>query len=178
MSWTEQKIQMLRDMWGNGFSASEIAGKLGGLTRNAVIGKAHRLKLSGKPSTPRAESSKPTVLRMKPSDQARSLDAKKMLLRAAPSLPAPSAEPRFMTLKRVVDAVPAPSAAAVAPVRSSERQCRWPYGDPRSSDFKFCGCRAVETLPYCHEHAKVAYQNYGRRRREEDQAEIAGSVVA
>ena len=50
MSWTEQKIQMLKDMWGHGFSASEIAGRLGGFTRNAVIGKAHRLKLSSRPS--------------------------------------------------------------------------------------------------------------------------------
>ena len=50
MSWTEQKIQMLKDMWGNGYSASEIAKHLGGMTRNAVIGKAHRLKLSGRPS--------------------------------------------------------------------------------------------------------------------------------
>ena len=50
MSWTEQKIQMLKDMWGHGYSASEIAKRLGGLTRNAVIGKAHRLKLSSRPS--------------------------------------------------------------------------------------------------------------------------------
>src|ERR1700733_13476983 len=50
MSWTEQKIQMLKDMWGHGYSASEIAKRLGGFTRNAVIGKAHRLKLSSRPS--------------------------------------------------------------------------------------------------------------------------------
>ena len=50
MSWTDQKIQMLKDMWGHGYSASEIAKRLGGFTRNAVIGKAHRLKLSSRPS--------------------------------------------------------------------------------------------------------------------------------
>src|SRR5277367_5497101 len=55
MSWTEQKIQMLKEMWGHGFSASEIAKRLGGLTRNAVIGKAHRLKLSSRPSPIRRE---------------------------------------------------------------------------------------------------------------------------
>ena len=60
MSWTEQQIQMLKDMWGHGFSASDIAGRLGGgLTRNAVIGKAHRLKLSAGAAAARGASADP-----------------------------------------------------------------------------------------------------------------------
>ena len=167
MSWSEQKIQMLRDMWGNGFSASEIAKKLGGLTRNAVIGKAHRLKLSGRPSPihredEAGESAKPAaMLRAKPA-------SKKVMLRAAPAMPLPNLPPRIVpAVKRTTESMK----SAVPPLKTTERQCRWPHGDPRSPDFKFCGCNAVEGLPYCLDHARVAYQNFGRsRKREEDQA--------
>jgi len=165
MSWNEQKIQQLRDMWGNGFSASEIAKKLGGLTRNAVIGKAHRLKLSVGATPARAGGEpKATTVRTKPV-------AKKVMLRAAPTMPTPSLPPRTATAAPIVKrASEQPSKAAVPPLKTTERQCRWPHGDPRSQDFKFCGCGAVEGLPYCMDHARLAYQNFGRsRKRDEDQ---------
>lgn len=174
MSWNEQKIQMLRDMWGHGFSASEIAKKLGGLTRNAVIGKAHRLKLSGRPSPIRREDgeavAKAPVVRAKPV-------GKKVMLRAAPTMPLPNLTQRspVPVVKRVAET----SKSAVPPLKTTEHQCRWPMGDPRSADFKFCGCNAVEGLPYCLDHAKVAYQNFGRsRRRDEDQTNYLSQQVS
>jgi GcrA cell cycle regulator len=163
MTWTDQKIQMLRDMWGNGYSASDIAKRLGGLTRNAVIGKAHRLKLSGRPSpiqrddagTPKATG----MVRAKP--------AKKVMLRALPTLPQP---PMQMSAVPAVKRTTESLKSAVSPLKTTERQCRWPHGDPRSRDFKFCGCQAVEGLPYCMDHARAAYQNFGRggKKREEE----------
>lgn len=173
MSWNDQKIQMLRDMWGHGFSASEIAKKLGGLTRNAVIGKAHRLKLSCRPAGVAGEGegsvkSSATVVRAKPAN-------KKVMLRAVPAMPVPSLQPRpaVPVVKRTE-----PGKSAVPPLKTTERQCRWPHGDPRSNDFKFCGCSAVEGLPYCLDHARVAYQNFGRsRKRDEDQANYLSQQV-
>lgn len=176
MSWNEQKIQMLRDMWGHGFSASEIAKKLGGLTRNAVIGKAHRLKLSGRPSPIRREDgeavAKVSPVRVKPV-------GKKVMLRPAPSMPLPNLTQRSAVpvVKRATES----SKSAVAPLKTTEHQCRWPMGDPRNADFKFCGCNAVEGLPYCLDHAKVAYQNFGRgsgRRRDEDQTNYLTQQVS
>lgn len=167
MSWNEQKIQMLRDMWGNGFSASEIAKKLGGLTRNAVIGKAHRLKLSGRIAVTQngeegAEVKPATTVRAKPT-------VKKVMLRPVPTMPLPNLALRSV-MPVVKRASAEPSKSAVPPLKTTERQCRWPHGDPRSPDFKFCGCSAVEGLPYCLDHARVAYQNFGRggRKREDD----------
>ncbi len=175
MSWNDQKIQMLRDMWGNGFSASEIAKKLGGLTRNAVIGKAHRLKLSGRVAPARSGEDvdvpkAAAAVRAKPA-------GKKVMLRAIPAMPVPNLPPRAAT--PVVKRAAEPGKSAVPPLKTTERQCRWPHGDPRSPDFKFCGCSAVEGLPYCLDHARVAYQNFGRsRKRDEDQANYLSDQVS
>lgn len=161
MTWTEQKIQMLKDMWGNGYSASEIAKRLGGLTRNAVIGKAHRLKLSGRPSPikrdDKAVNAKSPAARTMP---------KKVMLRALPMPPAPPNKANQPSaINRVsIDQEKRP-ATSVTPLKSGERQCRWPIGDPRSPDFRFCGCAAYEGLPYCTDHARAAYQNFSRLRR-------------
>lgn len=172
MSWNEQKIQKLRDMWGNGFSASEIAKQLGGLSRNAVIGKAHRLQLSGRSTSGRnGDESAPT--RVAPASRTKSA-GKRVMLRALPSMPVPSMAARPVAVKRTTESLH----SAVPPLKTTERQCRWPFGDPRSNDFKFCGCGAVEGLPYCPDHAKVAYQNFGRsRRRDEDQANFLTQQV-
>ncbi len=166
MSWTEQKIQMLKDMWGNGYSASEIAKRLGGLTRNAVIGKAHRLKLSGRPSPIRREDESATKL----VGMVRAKPAKKVMLRALPTMPQPPLQTGPVpAVKRATESI---KKSATSPLKTTERQCRWPHGDPRSRDFKFCGCEAVEGLPYCLDHARAAYQNFGRggRKREEEPA--------
>ncbi|MEJ0062318.1 MAG: GcrA family cell cycle regulator [Alphaproteobacteria bacterium] len=165
MTWTEQKIQMLRDMWGNGFSASDIAKRLGGLTRNAVIGKAHRLKLSGRPSPIRREDETAP----KATGMVRARAPKKIMMRPGPSMPPPPPPAPVAIVKRSAEAMK----SAVAPIKTTERQCRWPYGDPRSQDFKFCGCHTVEGLPYCPDHARAAYQNFGRGRGKRDEAQTS-----
>jgi GcrA cell cycle regulator len=163
MTWTEQKIQMLKDMWGNGFSASEIAKRLGGLTRNAVIGKAHRLKLSGRPSPIKREDGSTTPAKNTGMTRA---TTKKVMLRPLPMPPAPPTNLRQTpAINRVSVEQEKRPATSVSPLKSGERQCRWPIGDPRSADFRFCGCLAHEGLPYCTDHARMAYQNFGRMRR-------------
>src|ERR1700728_4161999 len=90
MSWTAQKIQMLKDMWGNGYSASEIAKRLGGMTRNAVIGKAHRLKLSSRPSPIRREEDASLTAVGGSVMPAIKSTRKRVMLRPLPPVPLPS----------------------------------------------------------------------------------------
>jgi GcrA cell cycle regulator len=170
MSWNEQKIQMLRDMWGNGYSASEIAKRLGGMTRNAVIGKAHRLKLSSRPSPIRREDEGGlgigSGVSVMPSIKS---PRKRVMLRPLPSVPLPATTkglPNRETSFRSLE--PAKRVEGIAVTKAGDRHCRWPVGDPRSPDFRFCGCTAHEGLPYCVDHARVAYQNIGRKSRNSD----------
>lgn len=162
MSWTEDRVSLLRKLWGEGHTAAEIAKQLGGVTRNAVIGKAHRMKLSNRVS-PIQQNKKPTP-------------AKAVERNAVPA----SAKEQNNTKKSVVEArvSEAPKAAVAqtqpkATKNSGElfdlmdlkpRQCRWPCGDPREDDFGFCGDHAMPGLPYCEEHAKIAYQAATRNR--------------
>ena len=157
MTWTEQKIQMLKDMWGH-HSASEIAEQIGGLTRNAVIGKAHRLKLSvGKTEGGMKTTRKRVMLRPLPVMPAPTSPAAAM--RAAPM-------PATRDIFRSLDGIGGVKRSeGIAVTKAGDRHCRWPVGDPRSPDFRFCGCNAHEGLPYCVDHARVAYQNISKRTR-------------
>lgn len=178
MSWTEQQIQMLKDMWGHGFSASDIAGRLGGgLTRNAVIGKAHRLKLSvgiaaargTGVSSLRSTAPSSTIADIKSS-------RKRVMLRPLPVVPTPSSIPVAKPIQREsfrTNFDNAKRSEGIPVTKAGDRHCRWPVGDPRSPDFRFCGCNVHEGLPYCTDHARVAYQNVGKRfRAQESSAEM------
>ena len=166
MTWTEQKIQMLKDMWGH-HSASEIAEHIGGLTRNAVIGKAHRLKLSVQKS---ADTPGTGLQRATGGMGAIKSSRKRVMLRPLPVVPAPATTMRviptakdiFRSLEGIGGAV---RSEGIAVTKAGDRHCRWPVGDPRSPDFRFCGCTAHEGLPYCVDHARVAYQNVSKRTR-------------
>lgn len=146
--WTEDRVGALTKLWLEGQSASQIAKQLGGgVTRNAVIGKVHRLGLSG-----RATPSQParTVFRV---------------ARPRPVAPAqPSAPRRIEAAQPRPAAVPAPQPAPAPELPGTAtvmtlgaHMCKWPIGDPSSKEFSFCGRRASEGV-YCGEHAKVAYQ--------------------
>ncbi len=166
MTWTEQKIQMLKDMWGH-HSASEIAEHIGGLTRNAVIGKAHRLKLSVQKS---ADTPGTGLQRATGGMGAIKSSRKRVMLRPLPVVPAPATTMRviptakdiFRSLEGIGGAV---RSEGIVVTKAGDRHCRWPVGDPRSPDFRFCGCTAHEGLPYCVDHARVAYQNVSKRTR-------------
>jgi len=147
MGWTDERVELLKKLWQDGLSASQIAKQLGGVTRNAVIGKVHRLGLSG-----RAAPSKPARPVFKAPRPARPV--------AQPAAPRRIAEPAAMTLAppmpapvRYVDE--APGSATVLTLGA--HMCKWPIGDPSSDGFTFCGRRQSDG-PYCVEHARVAYQ--------------------
>jgi GcrA cell cycle regulator len=152
--WTEDRVGALKKLWLEGQSASQIAKQLGGgVTRNAVIGKVHRLGLSG-----RAAPSQPARATFRPSRPRP----------AAPPTQAPSAPRRIESLQP--RAVAAPSVPAPMPdlpgtatvMTLGAHMCKWPIGDPSSNEFSFCGRRASESV-YCVEHARVAYQPQVKR---------------
>ncbi|MCF4165542.1 GcrA family cell cycle regulator [Zavarzinia compransoris] len=189
MSWTDERIATLRDLWEQGLSASQIAARLGNVTRNAVIGKVHRLGLSGRPSpvrterqaapaaagTPRTETAprsaapaQPRPVRLVADGQPRPAVAPAP---AAPPTPAPKA--RVVTAAQATPPRPAetrtvePEPMVRATLLSiNDRMCKWPVGDPGDAGFHFCGRRAQTGMPYCQEHARIAYQAATPKARE------------
>ena len=172
MSWTDERVSTLKKLWLDGLSASQIAKQLGGVTRNAVIGKVHRLGLSG---------------RAAPSQPAR--PAFKAPRPARPAAQAMPSAPRRVTPVEAPSSVPAASAStppSLPAFRHEEpgsatvltlgaHMCKWPIGDPSLDNFTFCGRRSEENGPYCHEHACVAYQP-AQAKKKSSAAELARSL--
>ena len=151
MGWTDERVELLKKLWQDGLSASQIAKQLGGVTRNAVIGKVHRLGLSG-----RATPSKPARTVFKAPRPVRPANA--------PTAPRRLADPSALAAApapvRYVDE--APGSATVLTLGA--HMCKWPIGDPAMDNFTFCGRRSGEG-PYCHEHSQVAYQPAQSKKR-------------
>ena len=158
-SWTEDRVGALKKLWLEGQSASQIAKTLGGgVTRNAVIGKVHRLGLSGRaaPSQP-ARTTFRAATRPRPAAPAAPVQAPSAPRRIEAAAPRP-----VMTAQPVAPA-PAPELPGTATVMTlGAHMCKWPIGDPSSREFSFCGRRASEGV-YCVEHARVAYQPQVRK---------------
>ena len=187
MSWTDERVELLKKMWSEGQSASQIAKELGGVTRNAVIGKVHRLGLSNRagatPAPAKAEP-KPAAPAAKPKP-APEADAK-----PKPAPEEPVVETRPVVVPHVRKAIipagqplpPQPSANEISPealakvseiekkskkislMELTERTCKWPVGDPATENFWFCGLPVQAGKPYCEAHVGVAFQPMSSRR--------------
>jgi GcrA cell cycle regulator len=135
MTWTDERISELARLWDTGQSASAI-GRILGVSKNAVVGKAHRMRLASRPSPIRQERRAPSRRRIpiltKPLDK------------SAPAVAAPIIEP-----------APEPRPRAGKDQRGAK--CLWPIGDPRQSEFHFCDASAIEGKPYCADHCARAY---------------------
>lgn len=138
MSWTDERVALLKRLWCEGKTAAEIAKELGNVSRNAVIGKAHRLKLSNRVS-PIQQNKKPAA-------------------------PAGKAQIQAVEVKTVRKTPAQDNRKGVPLMDVKANECRWPLGDPKDQEFGFCGCRSIPGLPYCGEHAKLAYQAATRNR--------------
>ncbi len=156
MSWTSERVGLLKKLWNDGLSASVIAQQIGEATRNAVIGKVHRLGLAGRATTSRAPgASRPSSL-----FRARS-PSKSIRLRPRPrrTSPPPATAAR-KTMGRA--ALPELGLAPEIPVTVQTltgRNCRWPEGDPKLPGFHFCGRQKTELRgPYCGAHAAIAFR--------------------
>jgi GcrA cell cycle regulator len=181
MSWTDERVDVLKKMWGEGQSASVIAKELGGVTRNAVIGKVHRLGLSNRVTSTTA---KPTA-----KVKAKAGMKAKPAVPAAPPKPILAPETVRITPPAVRKIIPAgqplppqPSANEISPealakvsevektakrislMELTEKTCKWPVGDPATDDFWFCGLAVKTGKPYCEAHVGVAFQPMSSRR--------------
>jgi len=164
IGWTDERVELLKKLWSEGLSASQIAGELGGITRNAVIGKVHRLGLSGRAKAPSAATPRPRKARP-PAHMMRmsrpTLRGNTALARHPLALYEIEPEPEIEPLENII-----PIGQRCSLLELSDCRCRWPIGDPGTADFFFCGGKPVADLPYCAYHARIAYQPVSDRRRE------------
>ena len=185
--WTDERVETLKKLWMEGLSASQIAGELGqGVTRNAVIGKVHRLKLSAraKPTNtaPRARPAAPRPAPRRPAGPSAGISnmgGGSASAAAAKMRPA-MARPQSVGATALAHNPDMESELYVAPMAAeifipedkrlsllqlSESTCKWPIGDPLSKDFYFCGQHSLETGPYCDFHSRRAYHQVDKKRR-------------
>lgn len=178
MSWNDERVELLKKLWAEGMTASQISAALGGVTRNAVIGKIHRLGLSGRTkSSDGAAAAAPVVETV--IEEAAPPPVIETVTEVAPPPPAPAAPaaPRILPDETLMRPAPilrpaAPKSEVVVPfverttiMTLTANACRWPIGDPGSEGFHFCGKRSQPGIPYCTEHARIAYQPSADRRR-------------
>ena len=188
MSWTDERVELLKKMWGEGQSASQIAKELGGVTRNAVIGKVHRLGLSNRTTGAAPAKAEPKEKPAPaPKAEAKPKPAPKTEpARPAAAAPAAEAKPATPPRRQIIPAgqplSPQPSANEISPealakvnevekkakklslMELTEKTCKWPVGDPATDDFWFCGLPAEPGKPYCEAHVGVAFQPMSARR--------------
>jgi GcrA cell cycle regulator len=139
MKWTDQRTLVVTRMWSDGFTASLIAAELGGVTRNAVIGKMHRL---GIPS----QRAKPEIKNRAARRRTYRITVRKE-----------RQPPKLWSLPRLED-IPILDGRGCSLIELALGRCRWPINEPRSPDFCFCGSATFEAFPYCRGHAQLAYR--------------------
>jgi GcrA cell cycle regulator len=160
-TWPPERVELLKKLWAEGLTASQVAARLGdGISRNAVIGKVHRLGLSGRQSVQRSSAPRPRRPRQ-PSHPGRPTSGQAAVAVKPQARPQPRPEPEPQPIRLVE----IPKSERVSILMLSDKTCRWPLGDPGSEDFCFCGHTPKAGLPYCEYHASLAYQPLHDRRR-------------
>jgi GcrA cell cycle regulator len=155
MDWSAEAIERLRALWAEGHSTAEIGRRMG-ISKNAVVGKAHRLNLPARPSPIRREATEAAAPR-----PAATVRPARPVLAPRSTLPAaatPASAPASVAS--------APAVVRPFPRMGAARACCWPIGEPGQPGFRFCTAEAITGKPYCLEHAAVAYVK-ARDRRED-----------
>ena len=153
MSWTEEKVAKLKELWGKGNTASQIAEIIGGISRNAVIGKAHRLNLSAKIKT----RSAPSNQNFESSDEEKNFKSRR------------GRKSKFKSLIIEKDFEPENPKQLE---ELDENTCKWPIGHPNEKSFYFCGRSSLKDFSYCKLHLLYAYQPKGKKEEVTDKDEV------
>ena len=151
--WTEEKVKILKDLWGKGKTASQIAEIIGGISRNAVIGKAHRLNLSAKIKTRTATTNQ---------NFENSSEEKNVSIRR-------TRKSKFKSLLIDKDFEPENPKQLE---ELDENSCKWPIGHPDESSFYFCGRSSLKDFSYCKLHLLYAYQPKGKKEDVADKEDV------
>ena len=154
MSWTEEKVTKLKELWGKGNTASEIAQIIGGISRNAVIGKAHRLNLSAKIKTRTAATNQnfdnsANEKNTQTTRRGRKSKFKSLIIEK-------NFEPENPKQLEELD----------------ENSCKWPIGHPDEKSFYFCGRSSLKDFSYCKLHLLYAYQPKGKKEEVSEKEEV------
>ena len=152
MSWTEEKVAKLKELWGKGSTASQIAEIIGGISRNAVIGKAHRLNLSAKIKTRTATSNQNfenSEVNNNKTKRFRRSKFKSLIIEK-------DFEPENPKQLEELD----------------ENSCKWPIGHPDEKSFYFCGRSSLKDFSYCKLHLLYAYQPKGKKEEVSEKEDV------
>ncbi len=178
MAWTKERIDLLIGLWMSGKSANVVAKEIGNVSRNAVIGKVHRLGISNRVNLKklaqenkkvteksRLKNTKNTSLSQQKSMTIYSETYKEHASKLGKSLLKPPYPPRGYGKNNVLAHDPSAPLQfkKLSLYELKENTCRWPSGDPKDSNFHFCGCPTENNTPYCAYHAKIAYAQTSKR---------------
>lgn len=136
MVWTDEQVEELKRLWDQGLTTGEI-GKALGVSKNSVVGKAHRLELNGRPSPIKRNSEEIEAVAEVPE---KTVEKKKAAKTPSAKKTAEKEKKKLFTVNDL-----------------TSTSCRWPIGDPKDEDFHFCGEKALPDKPYCAKHAAIAY---------------------
>tara|TARA_B100000989_G_scaffold221512_1_gene169227 strand:+ start:4987 stop:5481 length:495 start_codon:yes stop_codon:yes gene_type:complete len=157
MSWNDEKVAKLKELWGKGNTASQIAEIIGGISRNAVIGKAHRLNLSAKIKTRSTSNNQ----NFKDNNQENNDKLKK------------GRRSKFKSLIIEKDFEPENPKQLE---ELDENSCKWPIGHPNEKTFYFCGRSSLKDFSYCKLHLLYAYQPKGKKEDNNDKEELQNYI--
>jgi GcrA cell cycle regulator len=171
MNWTDERVEKLKRLWSEGLSASQIAAQLGGVSRNAVIGKVHRLSLPGRAKAGGSVATSRATKRTTSAPRAPNY-ASRVVTRTVTRAVGATMLKEEVEIETSEEMVFVPAHNVVVPISRrlsltelTERTCKWPVGDPLKEGFHFCGCESPDSSPYCNYHARLAYQPVHDRRR-------------
>lgn len=184
--WTDERVELLTKLWCEGKTAKEIAGVLGeGLTRNAVIGKAHRLKLSGRVSPIQQNKTvKQKSVEAAAKKSGKLLDTTRAAVppskpkKLVKTKPATGNKTERITKDQLSELADKGYGPAVSMIDLKDNMCKWPIGDPQEEGFHFCGAKKEggSSNPYCPQHQQVAYNAHARTRKIVEVDESAGAT--